>query len=125
MAGERVADPIRTYILADGRSFSVSMNDTRVLFEGGLGSPFVLGTDARGSFVAVFSRQDGLPRDCHIVPAGGYDGIDRGPFVEVEGVLWRKAPNFTSQPAVPLSPGAAPSTQYCFNERAEVTSPAR
>jgi hypothetical protein len=122
----RAADPIRTFVLEDGRTFEISLDDTRVLFEGGLGQPFVLGRDATGRFVAVFSDQDGRPADCHIVPAGGGRGIERGQFVEIEGILWRKSADFRSEVDIP--PNGEPYTGvggFCFNERAEVFAAAK
>jgi len=117
---EHIADPNRTYILADGRTFEVSIETTRVLFEGGLGQPFVLGTDASGPFVGVFSHQDGLPEDCHLAGTGP-DAIERGAFIEIKGVLWRKAPSFvpsTDLPAVGTRYDG--SNRFCFNDQSEV-----
>ncbi len=121
LADERIDDPDRTYILVDGRTFHIKTDATRVLFEGGLGHPFVLGSDASGPFVAVFAHQEGLPDDCHIVPAGG-DGIERGAFVEIKGVLWKKAADFHSDVAPPAAGEEWPATRFCFNEQAEVAS---
>jgi hypothetical protein len=123
LADEQIADPKRTYTLADGRTVDVDTRVTRIAFEGGLGHPFVLGTDADGPFLAGFEHQDGLPDDCHIVPAGG-PGIERGPYVEIKGILWKKAVDFHSDIAPPLmgEEWGGGSTRFCFNERAEVTS---
>lgn len=123
LADERIADPDRTYALADGRRFQVSMLHTRELFNGGgQGRTFVLGSDATGPFVGIFGRQDGLPEDCNI-PGIGASGIERDAFIEIKGVLWRKAPTF-DQASVPGSAGTAypPSTRFCFDERARVSS---
>ena len=126
LADERVSDPDRTYILADGRRFDVSMLQTRLLFDegGGIGAPFVLGSDETGSFVGIFGRQDGLPDGCNIAGIGGR-GIDRGTFIEIKGVLWRKAPLF--DPASAPSSSGTPypsSTRFCFDDHARVTSTA-
>lgn len=123
LASEEDADPIRTYGLADGRTFEVSIEQTRVLFNGGgLGQPFVLGSDAAGSFVAIFSHQDGLPNDCHI-PGIGVIGVERGAFIEVNGVLWRKAPSFEAAMALPAIGEEYPSAaRFCFNDQAQVAS---
>jgi len=124
LADERVSDPDRTYILADGRRFDVSMLQTRLLFDegGGIGAPFVLGSDATGSFVGIFGRQDGLPDGCNIAGIGGR-GIDRGTFIEIKGVLWRKAPLFDPGSAPPSSGTPYPSsTRFCFDDHARVTS---
>lgn len=121
LADEHAADPTRTYILADGRTFEVSIETTRVLFEGGLGQPFVLGTDASGPFVGVFTHQDGLPEDCHLAGIGP-DAIERGAFIEIKGVLWRKASTFLSSAALPaLDARFDGSIRFCFNDRAEVS----
>ena len=122
LADERIADPDRTYILDDGRAFEVSITTTRLLFDGGVGQPFVLGTDGAGPFVAVFAHQDGLPEDCHI-PGIGAHAIERGAFVEIAGVLWRKASTFQSPVALPaLGASFDTSLRFCFNEQAEVVS---
>lgn len=122
LADEHIADPNRTYILADGRTFEVSIEATRVLFEGGPGQPFVLGTDASGPFVGVFMHQDGLLEDCHLAGIGP-DAIERGTFIEIEGVLWRKAAAFHSSAASPaLGSRYDGSIRFCFNDAAEVTS---
>jgi hypothetical protein len=120
LAEEQIADPARRYVLADGRTVEISTETTRVLFEGSLGQPFVSGTDASGRFVGVFTRQDGLPVDCHLAGIGTL-GIERGAFVEVHGVLWRKAAGFHSTLSFPgLGRPYDGSTRFCFNDRAEV-----
>ena len=120
LAEEHIADPNRTYILADGRTFEVSIETTRVLFEGGAGQPLVLGTDASGPFVGVFSHQDGLPEDCHLAGTGP-DAIERGAFIEIGDVLWRKASRFDPSSDLPAV-GARydGSNRFCFNDQAEV-----
>jgi hypothetical protein len=120
------AAPRHTYVLEDGRTFEISTDVTRVAFEGGPGQPFVLGQDASGPFVAVFSAQDGRPPECHIIPAGGGQGIDRGMFVEAEGILWRKTADFRSEVQAP-GPGVRYSGAgaFCFNEVAEVFAAVR
>jgi len=116
------AEPKRRYQLADGRTFEISTDQTRVLFEGGLGHPFVMGRDAAGPFVASFAGQVGLPETCHIIPVAG-PGIERGAYIEVQGVLWSKAPGFaTTVPTPGLGaewPGAA---RFCFDELARITT---
>jgi hypothetical protein len=123
LTSENDADPIRTYGLADGRTFEISIESTRVLFNGGgLGQPFVLGSDSAGAFVAIFSHQDGLPDDCHI-PGIGVVGIKRGAFIEVNGVLWRLSPTFNAGAALPANgqpfPGA---TRFCFDDQGRIAS---
>jgi hypothetical protein len=124
LADERISDPDRTYVLADGRSFDVSMLHTRLLFDdgGGIGQPFIKGWDETGPFVGIFGLQDGLPDGCYI-PGIGASGIDRGIFIEIKGVLWHKAPSFdpTSAPGSNGTPYPA-STRFCFDEHARVTS---
>lgn len=126
LADTRVADPQRTYILEDGRNFEISIDVTRVVFEGGPGHPFVLGQDATGPFVAVFAHQEGRPDDCHIIPAGGGRGIERGMFIEAEGILWRKTADFRSDVEIP-PPGQdyAGLGAFCFDERAQVYAAVR
>ena len=123
LAEARVADPERTYLLEDDREIKISTADTRVAFEGGPGHPFVQGTDALGPFVAVFSGQEGRPDDCHIIPANGGQGIERGAFVELEGILWRKDAAFTSEVGVPpVGQRFDDVGAFCFDEDAEITS---
>ena len=124
LADERVSDLDRTFILTDGRRFDISMLQTRLLFDdgGGIGAPFVLGSDGTGPFVGIFGRQDGLPDGCNIAGIGA-EGIDRGPFIEIKGVMWRKAPTFDPASAPPSS--GTPyqsSTRFCFDDHAQVTS---
>lgn len=115
------AAPIHTYVLEDGRTFEISTDETRVVFEGGPGQPFVLGHDATGPFVAVFSSQEGRPAECHIIPAGGGQGIDRGMFIEAEGILWRKTADFRLEVQAPgLGQRYVGVGAFCFNDVAEV-----
>ena len=124
LADERISDPDRTYVLADGRSFEVSMVHTRLLFDdgGGIGQPFIKGWDETGPFVGIFGLQDGLPDGCNIAGIGAR-GIDRGIFIEIKGVLWRKAPSFDPASA-PRSSGTPypSSTRFCFDDHARVTA---
>jgi hypothetical protein len=116
-----VADGTRTVVLEDGRTFELSTDVTWALFAGGLGHPFVIGHDATGQFMAGFASQEGRAADCHIVPAGGGQGIERGAFIEAEGILWRKSPDFRSEVAMPaLGQRYTGVGAFCFNQRAEV-----
>ncbi|NJD30114.1 MAG: hypothetical protein FIA92_17755 [Chloroflexi bacterium] len=108
----------RRYLLDDGRVIEISP-PTRILFEGGLGQPVVLGRDAAGEFVLVFATQAGLPADCHL-PGLGPEGIERGPYIEIHGILWRKASRFSSAETPPLGSAYSGSTRFCFDDRAEV-----
>jgi hypothetical protein len=123
LTSEQDADPIRTYGLADGRSYEISIEATRVLFNGGgLGQPFVLGSDANGPFVAIFSHQDGLAEDCHI-PGIGVVAVERGGFIEINAVLWRKSPSFEATVNLPAVGHPYPSaTRFCFDDQAQVAS---
>lgn len=123
LAEAQVADPDRVYILEDGRKIEISTADTRVVFEGGPGHPFVQGIDALGPFVATFSGQEGRPADCHIIPANGGQGIERGAFIELEGILWGKGAGFASEVAVPpIGQRYEDVGAFCFNQEAEITS---
>jgi hypothetical protein len=123
LADERIADSERTITLADGRTFVLDTWVTRIAFEGGLGHPFVIGTDAAGPFAAGFAHQEGLPDDCHILPAGG-PGVERGDYVEIQGILWKKAADFDSDVAPPAAgkEWGDGATRFCFNEQAEIKS---
>lgn len=118
----RVAQPDWTFVLEDGRTFMVNEADTRILFAGGLGDPFVLGRDATGRFVAVFSNQDGLPDDCHIIPPDADNvGIERGAHIEIRGVLWQKANGFVAADGLPaLGTAYESGTRFCFDSKARV-----
>lgn len=107
----------RQYLLDDGRTIE-ALPPARILFEGGPGQPLVLGRDAAGEFVGVFMAQEGLPADCHL-PGLGPAGIERGTYIEIDGILWAKAPGFTST-ETPVDGAYAGSTRFCFNVRAEV-----
>ncbi len=95
LADERIDDPDRTYILVDGRTFHIKTDATRVLFEGGLGHPFVLGSDASGPFVAVFAHQRRSCLDDWPHRPGRGDGIERGRSSRSRGP-WKQAADFHS-----------------------------
>jgi len=76
--------------LTDGRSFTATRGDDRILGRPG-GGLVILGTDEGGRFLGGFPTQGGLPDDCYV---DNSTGVDRGTFVELYGVLWRKSPEF-------------------------------
>lgn len=66
-----------------------------MVVEGGPGTRSSRESIAHGPFVAVFSSQERRPDDCHIIPTNGGNGIERGGFIKLEGILWRKDAAFT------------------------------
>jgi hypothetical protein len=84
----------------------------------GWGGPLqVLGRDAEGRFVASFPTQEGLPPDCYRENAVG---VDRGSHVEINGVLWRKAPGFDG--SIAFGTRYATGARFCFDELGRVAS---
>ena len=121
VAAMTVAGPIHTYILEDGRTFEVDAQGVRILFEGGVGSPIVVGTQGDLRFVAVFVHQDGLPADCWL-PGIGADGREWGTAIEIDGVLWSKGPGFVADGPIPARGDPYPSSaRFCFDAQARVT----
>jgi hypothetical protein len=121
VAGMTVAWPIHTYVLEDGRTFEVDAEGVRILFEGGGGSPIVVGTQGDARFVAVFVHQDGLPADCWL-PGIGAVGREWGTAVEIDGVLWSKAAGFVADGPIPARGDTYPSSaRFCFDAEARVT----
>lgn len=122
LAQERIVEPQRRYLLTDGRVIEISTMTTRLVFTGGgPGQPIVHGRDEQGDFIAIFTTQQGLPADCHL-PGIGQTGIERGDFIEIAGILWRKAGGFRTDEAPGLGQPYRSSTRFCFDEQAEVTS---
>lgn len=108
------------YVLAGGREFAARFSETRLLEGSGSwgGDMVVAGKDSVGRFVVARMTQGGLPADCYV---DNSRGIDRGSFIELNEVLWKKAGDFIQgQPVRPdyTYPGA---TRFCFNPNAEVT----
>ena len=103
------------YVFADGSVHDVP-NSYRPI--GDPGELVIIGSDAQGNFVASFPLQGGLPPDCYRENAVG---IERGDYIEAEGVLWAKAPDFTSlvQPAV--GPKTASARASASTERGQIT----
>lgn len=114
---ERVFDDHVSYAFADGSVQDVPAT-TRQVADGpaGLG---IIGSDGQGPFVAAFPTQRGLPPDCYRDNAVG---IERSDFIETRGILWAKAPDFTS-PTRP-APGSTypPGARFCFNARGQISA---
>lgn len=109
-----------TYVLADGGTLEVDVDDYRVLGpHDWSGKLIVLGSDAEGLFVASFMPQGGLPAECYVE---NEVGIDRGTYIETRGVLWRKALAFAAAEIVLPDQRYPAGTRFCFNEAAEITS---
>jgi len=75
----------------------------------------ILGTDAEGPFIATFPTQDGLPDDCYVE---NDPGVDRGSYVEILGILWSKAPGFSS--TTPFGRPYPPATRFCFDQAGRI-----
>lgn len=109
-------DSVR-YTFADGTVHEVPAGYRQIGDSPGFGV-VIIGSDGNGPFVAAFPTQAGLPPDCFRENA---EGIDRGAYIETEGVLWSKAPTFTS-PIHPDVGSAYPGgTRFCFNDHALIT----
>jgi hypothetical protein len=109
-----------TYVLADGGTLEVDVAGYRVLGpHDWSGELVILASDAEGMFVASFLPQEGLPHDCYV---DNEVGIDRGSYIEIRGVLWRKAPSFLA--AEPVTPDRRypAGTRFCFDDSGEITS---
>ena len=122
--GETISGTDRTITEGDGRVFDVPAT-VRPAFRGGGGDLFILGSNDRGSFVALFVRQDGLPADCHL-PGIGATGIERGGSIEIGGVLWPKAASFRpgqSVPAVGSAYPPRPASASTTRARSHIRSP--
>jgi hypothetical protein len=79
----------------------------------------IIGSDGQGPFLASFPTQDGLPADCFRENAVG---IERGRYIETQGVMWAKAPTFAA-PDTPDAGSMYPAgTRFCFNAQGMVAS---
>jgi hypothetical protein len=79
----------------------------------------VLGSDADGPFVAAFPTQDGLPPNCYVENG---EGVERGSYVQIHGVLWRKGSGFSADP-LPADGAAYPAgTRFCFDEAGSISA---
>ena len=118
-----VATDIRIYpdytriVFADGSVHEVP-NSYRQVGESTGFWLVIIGSDAEGNFVASFPTQGGLPPDCYRENAAG---IERGDYIEAEGVMWAKAPDFSApvQPAVGSK--YPPGMRFCFDDRGLVS----
>ena len=79
----------------------------------------IIGSDRSGPFVASFPTQAGLPPDCYRENAVG---IERGQYIEAEGVLWSKAPTFTSAIHPDVGSAYPAGTRFCFNSHGLITT---
>jgi hypothetical protein len=111
VADARSIDATSEYTLDDGRSFTVTRGPDRILGRPG-GGLVVLGHDRDGRFLAGFPTQGGLPDDCYV---DNSEGVDRGAFVELYGVLWRKSPAFVAAQLVRPDHEYPGGTRFCFN----------
>jgi hypothetical protein len=101
------------FVFADGTVQVVPASYRQIGESPGFGL-IIIGLDDTGPFVASFPTQAGLPADCY---RENRTGIERGAYIEMEGVLWAKAPSFTSA-AAPENGSAYPGgTRFCFNDR--------
>jgi hypothetical protein len=105
------------YTFADGSVHEVPAS-YRQLGDGGFGLALI-GSDADGPFVLTFPLQADLPPDCY--RENGV-GIERGRHIELWGVLFEKAPGFTS-PGVPQVGTEYPGgSRFCLDDHGLVTS---
>lgn len=102
---------------ASGPPARLSLAGLRLVTGGVGGELVVLGSDAVGPFLAGFTTQEGLPAGCYVDNARG---INRGGFVELHGILWRKS-SAIEDPVRPGTDRAYPSgTRFCFDETAVI-----
>ena len=99
------------YVFSDGSVHEVPASYRQV---GDPGALVIIGFDEAGPFVASFPLQGGLPPDCYRENAVG---IERGAYIEAEGILWAKAPGFMSAETPALDTKYLPGTRFCFNDR--------
>ena len=106
------------YVFADGSVHEVPLS-YRQFGDGGLGGLVVIGSGSRGNFVASFPTQAGLPTDCYRENA---EGIERGAYIQTQGVLWTKASSFTSTVHPDAGSEYPGGTRFCFNEQGLITT---
>ena len=113
------ADSVR-YRFPDGTVREVPTDVYREITSHGWGGGLIiLGEDRDGPFVAAFLEQDGLPRGCYVENSVG---IDRDAYIELLGVLWTKAPGFTSPVDPAVGESYPPGARFCFNDRGLITT---
>jgi len=113
-------DKVR-YRFADGSVREVQTEVYRTLNAhewGGFGL-VIVGEDRDGPFVAAFLEQDGLPRGCYV--ENGI-GIERGAYIESLGVLWAKAPGFTSAVDPAFGEAYPAGARFCFSDDGQITT---
>ncbi len=116
----RIGATAVTYLLSDGGTLEVDLAGYRVLGRGGWsGHLVVLGSDADGLFVAGFMRQQGFPDHCFVE---NEPGIDRGPHIEIHGILWGKSDDFAPVHAIEPDSAYPGGTRFCFDDSAEIAS---
>lgn len=80
---------------------------------------FVSGTDAEGTYVYLIGGSRDIPAECR--HAIGWGGREWGDGIEVEGLLWMKAPAFsTSVDPVPVGIEYPTTIRFCLDDRARV-----
>ena len=104
------------YVFSDGSGHEVPTSYRQI---GDLGDLVIIGSDRGGPFVASFPIQDGLPPDCYRETAVG---IERGAYIEAEGIMWAKAPGFASPGTPAVGTEYTPGTRFCFNEHGLIES---
>lgn len=108
------------FTLSDGGTWEARTGAYRAIGHDGGGGLLVAGRDQHGRFLAIFPTQDGLPSDCYVENA---TGVERDAYIELRGVLWDKAPDFTSAVPIPSVGGEyASGTRFCLNEFGRVAA---
>jgi hypothetical protein len=102
------------YTTVDGRSVSISMADRRLITGSWDAQLVILGHDELGGFIATYQIQQGLPSDCFV---DGSEGIDRGDYVELHGVLWKKTYRFKSSSDTHVDHSYPLGTRFCYDAR--------
>lgn len=96
-----------------GQPVTVQLSGLRLVTGGWGGKLIILGSDTSGRFLAAFNPQDGTPAGCYVDNA---QGIDRGEFIELQGILWHKTADVASATSQPATGQAYPGgTRFCFD----------
>jgi hypothetical protein len=105
------------FSLPDGRDLEFNPNNVRLPTGDASGPMVVIGRDAEGRFIFPFMTQDGMPDGCYV---SFEQGIDRGAFIEIAGILWSTSPEL--DPAERVQPNASypRGTRFCLDESARV-----
>jgi hypothetical protein len=115
---ERLYSDRLSFQLEGGQTWEAQTGTFRWVMNWG-GELLVAGSDANGRWVATLGPQGGLPRDCYFTPERG---TEWGDGIAIGGVLFGKAPGFSSQPTPQVGIDYPAGTRFCFNGDGQVAS---